>query len=942
MTDLTARQESFVEMMKKSEEHAAKGFELLSRRSHPEVFFDALEKAGFFEAAKAPGIIEATEPGYYQVPYWPALDYLQAVSDLAGETNNFDLARKIVGVIRDVSKHDQPNNTLRDNFHTFRTFADFFGVLPLDAITVEDVDLLPRWLCSRIERGTVTRAIDKGILPRLLDSDNEDDWTKACHILRHCTAISWAKGKAFRDGIVYPISVVDAYCLRELLKNHARGFSAKVGAEAAEILLERLRDTFGDRRRHMSWIWRPTIADDEPNYSSYKTENLFVDGLRNVVLGWIDKDENNARPFVRRLIQDELEIARRIGIHTLNEHWGILKDLYANLITPEFFDSGELPEIYVLLRTHFSKLDRPDQDKTLEALRHVPSRKKGPDGEEQLKRRQRRWLTAIIDKDYQPADEWFRDLSTELGMEGSPNHPEFHHDRMTHWGPGLTPFETPELVSFAEEGNIVEKLNAFNPGIGFDKLATEALVEALEEAVQYSPEVFLRLFPKFMTAKRPYQYGIINGFKHLWERSEEKLQTVDWVKTWPALLSMFEGLLIDPAFWDERVEQSQGLSPTREWIPPLIADFLQAGTKSDDKAYSPNLLPQGYRLIQILLEKCDPETVCPDDPTDQAINSSKGRAIRAFVHHALRTCRLSDRESAGHRDAWDELSNVFDSELAKCQDANYEFSTLTAQYLPNLMYLDSGWVQTNINRIFPVQYMNNFRCALDGIAYTNIPKPLYEMLVDNGIIDTSLHLELKGRHARERLIVRITLAYLRGDETLDSSRFAYLFDSGRAKDLCYASSFLSRIGRSDLTAGQTERILEFWNRCLEWCRIEPQPPVSILGDLSRLILHLDSVGEREFPWLLAVAPYVHINFNSDHFFTELVRLVDSSPAKVLTILDRTLDSPTPIYDYSKKLQLLIKIIASKGYKDEVIQLVNKYRENIPESFDLYKELTGSQ
>ena len=940
MAKLTAKQESFIEMMKKSEEHAARGFELLAGQTDPEVWFDALEAAEFFDPRNAPGIVEAKEPGYYQVPYWPALDYLQAVSKLAGQTNDTDLARKIIEVIRNVSKHDKPNNTLRDNSNTFRRFADFLGVLPLDVITLEELELLPTWLGSRFDRGMVARAIGKGVLSRLLDSNREDDWKKACRILRHCTAIKWTTRAGFEEDATEPTSVVDSYWLADLVKNSTPGFGAKAGAEAAEILLERLRETFGGSRSHRSWIWRPAIEDHEQNRPFYKTENIFVDGLRNVVLGWFDKDIDSARPFVQRLLQDDLEVARRIGIHILNERWSILRDLFPDLITPEFFDSSQLHEVHVLLSTRFSEFDRPIQDKTLDALRHMPPSEEGPDGEELLKRLQRRWLTAITDKDYPPADEWFRDLSTELGTPGAPNHPDFHIYSTFVRGSGPTPFETQELVSFAEEGKIVEKLDGFKPRNGFDGPTIEALVVALEEAVQQSPDTFLRLLPKFATAKRPYQYGIINGFKALWDSSEDKHHTVDWAKTWPALLSMFEGLLNDPAFWDEHVEQSQGLIPTRDWIPPLIADFLRAGTTSDEKAYSPELLQRGYKLIQILLERCEPERVCPDDPMFQADNSSKGRAIKALVHHALRACRLSDKESVGHRDVWVELRDSFDSEIAKIQDANYELSTLAAHYIPNLMYLDAGWVRENIKRIFPAQYTNNLLCALDGIAYTNVSAALYKLLVDNGIIDISLPLELKGRYTREKLIERITLAYLWGDEDLDSPRFSYLFGPDRTGDLCHASSFLSQIGRRDLSA-ETERILEFWERCLEWCRNEPEPPASLLTDLSRLVLHLDSIGKRELPWLVKVAPHVPIGYNSYHFITELGRLVDGSPAEVGIVLKKLFETPSPVYDFSM-LQELLKTMAAKGYRDDAIKLVEKIRGDFPGAPKLYKELTEYQ
>ena len=939
MAKLTAKQESFVEMMKKSEEHAAKGFELLAGQADPQIWFDALEAAGFFDPSKAPGIVEASEPGYFRIPHWPALNYLQAVSNLAGETNNIDLSRKIIEVIRNVSENDKPDGALRGNSNTFRRFADFLGVLPLDVISLEDLDLLPSWLDSPFDHGMVAHAIAKGILSRLLISDQVDNWEKACRILFHCTAIRQTKLKRFQEDTTEPTSVVDSYWLAQLVKNNALGFGAKAGAEAAEILLERLRETFSGSRISRSWIWRPAIEDHEQNHSFYATENIFVDGLRDVVLGWIDKDRDTAQPFVQRLLQDVLEIARRIGIHTLNERWVSLKGLYPDLITPELFDWGQLHEVHVLLRGRFLELDRASQDKTLDALRRMPPPKEGPDGKTLLKHRQRIWLTAITDKGYRPADEWFSDLSTDLGMKESPIHPEFHMYSTSQRGFGPTPFKAQELVLFAEEGNIVEKLNAFEPGNGFDEPTIEALVETVEDGVQQSPDTFLKLLPSFVTAKRPYQYGIINGFKALWDSQEEKHHTVDWVKAWPVLLSTFEKLLNDPAFWDEHVEESQGLVPNRDWIPRLIADFLHAGTRSDDKAYLPELLPRGYTLIQILLEKCEPETVISEDPTDQAINSSKGRAIEALVSHALRACRVSDKKSGGHAAAWNDLRDVFDSELAKCQDTNYEFSTLATQYLPNLMYLDFGWVRENIKRIFPGEHPNNFMCALDGIAYTNASRPLYKLLVDNGIIDVSLPLEMKGRYAREKLIERITLAYLWDEETLDSPRFAYLFSPGRSGDLHYASSFLSHIGRNDLSKPQTERILKFWEQCLEWCHKEPEPPVSLLSDLSRLILHLDCVGDRELRWLLEVAPYVHTDYNSDHFIKELARLVDGSPANVVIVLRKLFETTSSIYDYSETLPQLIKTLAAKGFREPAIELANRIRGSIPGASNLYKELT---
>jgi len=91
------------------------------------------------------------------------------------------------------------------------------------------------------------------------------------------------------------------------------------------------------------------------------------------------------------------------------------------------------------------------------------------------------------------------------------------------------------------------------------------------------------------------------------------------------LIDFFERLLNNPEFWTEEVIQEQDLTPTRDWIPPIIAEFLRAGTKDDDKAYSPELLSRGFSLIKILLENLEAVDDVQDDAMFQAINSSKGK-----------------------------------------------------------------------------------------------------------------------------------------------------------------------------------------------------------------------------------------------------------------------------------------------------------------------------
>ena len=118
--------------------------------------------------------------------------------------------------------------------------------------------------------------------------------------------------------------------------------------------------------------------------------------------------------------------------------------------------------------------------------------------------------------------------------------------------------------------------------------------------------------------------------------------------------------------------------------------------------------------------------------------------------------------------------------------------------------------------------------------------------------------KLNGRQARERIIERIALAYLWGDETLDSPRFSYLFESGRSEDLENASNFFASIREPKLAADQIERILCFWEKCVVWAQTFSEPPKSLLSALSRLICYVSTLGDREAHLLVAVAPHVKV------------------------------------------------------------------------------------
>ena len=338
-----------------------------------------------------------------------------------------------------------------------------------------------------------------------------------------------------------------------------------------------------------------------------------------------------------------------------------------------------------------------------------------------------------------------------------------------------------------------------------------------------------------------------------------------------------------------------------------------------------------------LLDKATPVEAPSDDPATQAINSAKGRVVEALFSHALRECRLEDAGSGGHAAAWARMQPVFDVELGKCIEANYEFSTLAGNYVAQLYYMDSEWIMANIKRVFPTEYESNFICAIAGLAYASVNQKIYDLLVNNEVIDKAVRCELKGGQTRKQLIEKIALAFLWGDEELDSSRFAFLFDSNRVDDLEFVSWFFWTIKNKEMEQEQVARVLAFWVRCSEWVHTQQNKPQLLLSRLGLLSCYLSSIDDQGLRLLLLVAPYAAQGHNENQFIQELERLGDTNLEKVALVLDKFLETYKAQYDYEGHLLKLITKIAEGGLKLFALELVQKVRE-LPGMIDLYTRL----
>jgi hypothetical protein len=937
LTDLSSKLESFIATMKQGEEFAQYGYELLIKRPRPEQYFDALNEAGFFDAKYNSGPVPSGEEGFVRVPFWSALNYLELVAKRAGELNDEQLGNKLLKIIRDVTSFRDADGKALDNFQTYYKFAEMIGALPLAVITKPDIDLAAIWLDSRFDRGLAATALSKGLLRRLLASGTKEHIEMACMLMKHLVAYRWLANEDRRGCEL--VTLVDDYWLKQILDRYVKELGAKAGYPAVKIFEDGLRAIFSDSRRgYGSTLWRPAIESNSQNTDFRAPENRYVEGMRDSLEGWIDVSPGDASDFVRNALKDQAEIIRRIAIHTVAEHFDLLRGAFEAIISPGFFNSGHRHELYRLLKERFVYLMPDGKKAVISALQSLPKPITGEDVDRRLKFTQREWLTAI--KDQPEAATWYAELVADPALGLPSDRPDFLSYHETRMGPGPTPFGEASLISYAEDGSLIERLNSFEQKDLWNGPTLGGLVAALEAAVASSPDTFLPLLSVFHAAKLPFQYALIEGFKRVFDKARDSKPAFDWTAAWPKLINFFQEFLNNPNFWEQPSEQSVDLTPTRSWMTSLIASFLAAGTKDDETAYPPELLPKGWQLINTLLNRAADSEASLNDPMTHALNTEKGRAIGAMYNHALRVCRIAKRSEKGIAEAWATVSGTFNTEIAKCRNANFEFSTLTASYIANLEFMSVDWLTRNVRAIFPTEYPTNFKAALGGLAYATPTRRINQLLSSNGVLARALDIKVEDSHSRERITEWICLAYLWNDETLESPLMAQLLSAG-AEELQTAANFFWHVHGEKLTDDQNKRVLGFWHKSIEWAKSQSVPPKQLLSTLGRLAPYLRKLDAEAKELLLAVVPYVHTDYSTDQMVEELARLVESDPHATAEILERMIDANAPNYDIDDHLKHFLEKLFALGLRTETIRTVEKLRRSLPGMVAFYKQLVST-
>ena len=883
-------------------------------------------------------VLTDDKKGLFNIPFWPALTYLEKVSKEAAKSENKKHAEALMDILREVTKSGGDPSKRADNYRTWYIFSKIMANLPTDVIGLEDIDLIGYWLDSKFDNCLVGHEIGRNLLPKLLNG-TDNDLKKAIRIIEIITGPKGQKP-----------TLMDSDELDELFKKNAAVLGQKCGQEIIPILKKRIESELiiSQKDEAYSYIWRSAVEEHEQNTSRHEPRQALISGLRDVLAAYVQAYD--ATSILKNLWQDSSLVAKRIVLFIVNKHF----DRYGNMgqelvkgnVPDVFLESNYHHELYGLITGHFLIFSSETQSAVIEVLDDLKREwRKGISEQEQSElnmHMRRRWFYALKQSSYQISKE----IEIKYGLDKyNPEHPDFlsYHGPVT-WGTEQL-FSVGDLMAKGSVKDIVAFLNDFKGRNRFNEVGYEEAGQVLKQAIKANQQFFEIDLQKIHNARFVYQYYALQAFEELWNEKKP----VDWNKVFQFL----KEILDSEKLWEnETEERTIGFYFRKDWIPSLIARLIQAGVKDDGWPMPDTYLPEARKILEKLLERIEPSAKGTDtDALTEAINSPKGHAIEAYFKYALRVCRIltakHEKQGVAERKVfWDEIKPIFDKELDKAKNTNFEFSALAGSYLPNLYYLSKEWVEENINKIFPVDpdLEKNWRCAISGYSYVNtVYTVIYRLLKDNGHLKRVLESSFDKSNIYERIIENIAISYLRGEEELqgENSLMAFILEKWQSQDICCVIDLFWSHREVDFKNGEDKRILAFWEYCYDKIKSNEDSNGEILSDLNLLAVFLKAIDSKSKDWLVQSVPYVEERHHSYFFLESLDKLADVNPKEVGEVYVAMIDANAlPLYE-EKNIQSIVEKIYKAKEKALANQICDRYARSGAEFLkELYEKYNG--
>lgn len=293
-------------------------------------WFEPLKSRSYFSPQKALSPKAAGQEGFYMIPEWNVLPYLERVSQQINIAANEHYIDELLGIIKEVTEYHVNHNQVLDNYRTWYYFTKIMLNLPNEKIPEEIISLIPIWLDSNFDTILQGSEIAIKLLPKFL-TDKSEDLKKAEKIIKFITAtkkIPLNKERADVLGKTEELKlVIDSHWLKEAFKKYSGTIGEKCSKGVIEDLTNKIRALLkneGDGTYQSFY--------DEPAYSIDDPVEMFTFILKRVMLAKAENDVGATKKLLKEFLEDAFLYFPKMSLYIIGRDIEKYDELFWKII----------------------------------------------------------------------------------------------------------------------------------------------------------------------------------------------------------------------------------------------------------------------------------------------------------------------------------------------------------------------------------------------------------------------------------------------------------------------------------------------------------------------------------------------------------------------------------------------------------------------------------
>lgn len=852
------------------------------------------EKEEYFVGSKNPDPVEAEDnPGFYSMPYWAVLTYLEEVARQNLENPDKDTTESLIRIIDNISQFKDEDGQRVENYRTDYTVFKLICTLPEEYLDDRHFEYIKIGLTSKWD-GLIGHSFND-LLERFISIGNKDLLLKSVEVL--------LTHRVIEDTFEKVHSIFRSYELQRILSDFKEKLIPILGIDILNISLRKIIEVIEIDKSSFHNISIPAIEDHKQTSFTDRYDCQLVYLLRDT----LEKlDTKDVAKTLKELLLKENPVFSRIAVHIIRIRYNEFKDFFWSIDNPLELKLTK-HEVYELLKEHSSNFSTQEIDQIIDWInsKEYYIAEEFKDDRDKIERstayRKKEWLTSLLPSGSEKVTEMIKELDKV-------NDADVEHPGFDSWHSSLTGNISPLTMNEIHEMSLEEIISYYHDfnqqHHDFMGPSVDGLIDMLTMAVRKNPDKYIVDVTPMVEAPAQIQYSWIRGLGESWRDEKKKFECAE-------VFNVVLEIIQKEEFWASHNSDDNYC----RWFVSSLISFIENGLQNDNHAFNPEDHTRVKEILFNILKNDNYPVFDHSDLSMTVLNNSKGKIFMTLFQYSLRLARLEGKES----NRWDNDVQELITQKIESKDDNPLLFYVIGQFLPNIHYLDENWMIQNFNKLFPLDSKTNWSASISGYFFHHRrPNRIhFKLFMESSQLQETLSNDLIVGEAKNSLIQQICTAYLYEFESIiiDKDIIQSLINS-KSENVLSSLIYFCWSPRSPFEKSVTPKIKPFWvalyNKAI---KMEDKELDSyILSGCCKWLNSVEEIDDELYEVLLNSA--VHINQRDRYSIIEsLSKHINNCPEKVGNILIEIFKKEVS-YDISRgKLQEIVESLYDKGLKD---------------------------